>query len=104
MKANLALKNNDKDEPQKRRYKLAKIQTQGVGLGLKQSFEALKSGGANKVFENECFVSEDKDGFWLLSKDFKNKIFASKERVLCVEILVGNLAGLYRYEPLEKAV
>lgn len=92
----------------KRDYKLANIVTRGVGLDLKQRFEALKKDGADKVFKNKCFISKTEKGVWLLSKDFKFEIFAPKERVLSVEILAQNLVQMYanaQNEPLqEKAV
>lgn len=77
-----------------KRYKLARIFTRGVGLGLKQSFEALKSTGAEMVFENKCFISEDEKGINLLSKDFKHKAFVPKDKVVSMEILAGDLAKM----------
>ena len=86
-------------------WALASVQTQGVGLGLKQSFEALQSSGANKVFENVCFYRGSvKDGILgveLLRKNFKTKAFVPKDRLISLEVLAVNLAQMNGRESIK---
>lgn len=76
-----------------KRFKFARIITCGVGLTVKQRFEALKD--ENKEFTNECFVrtafKSGVKGFELLSVDFKDKIFVRGEKVRNLSILARNL-------------
>lgn len=84
----------------KANFKLARVITCGVGLTMKQQFEALSSKGEDKEFANECFVREtlknDIVGFELLSKDFKIKVFVPKEKILSLVILSDDLKALQK--------
>lgn len=81
-------------------FKLAKITTRGAGLSMSQQFEALKSGGFDKKFVNECLVrtafKKGVEGFELLSTDFKHKAFVSKDKVSELVILASDLKGLQK--------
>lgn len=81
-----------------KKFKLVKVITRGVGLTIKQQFEALSSKGEDKEFINECFicfaVKNKVNGFELLSKDFKYKIFVEKDKVVKFIILADDLKAL----------
>lgn len=89
-----------KGEKMKVNFKLARVITCGVGLTMKQQFEALSSKGEDKSFINECFVrrtlKNDIVGFELLSKDFKVRVFVPKEKILSLVILSEDLQRLQK--------
>lgn len=86
-------------------FAYAKVQTKGVGLGVKQGFEALKSTGKDAIFSNECFfrgiVKNGVVGVELLSKDFKQKAFVPKDKIVSLKFLAMNLRELAN-SPLQK--